>query len=120
MRPRTSKLAPACVKLFWANLFQVEISKHPPKLLPVVLNTSCSTLNADRDIGIRCMSGNLFARDAELRGATTTFIGNGPGIFPQKRIQEVSNALVGKMMMLHSPQVNACSRTSRMCRIVAL
>ena len=48
------------------HLLQVAVESYPSKLLPVVLNTNSSTLNADEGIWPRCMSGNLYVEDGEV------------------------------------------------------
>jgi MoaA/NifB/PqqE/SkfB family radical SAM enzyme len=63
---KTIPLIPSFIRLFLSNIFGIKISKYPTQLLPVVLNTNCSPLNADNDIVPRCMSGNLFMSEGRL------------------------------------------------------
>lgn len=63
---RSLGLIPALTGLLVSNLVQVKIYKYPDRLLPVVLNTNCSPLNADEAVVPRCMSGNLFMIDGTL------------------------------------------------------
>ena len=63
---KTIPLLPAMFMLFLSNIFGIKISKYPRELLPVVLNTNCSPLNADNDVVPRCMSGVLFEEKGEL------------------------------------------------------
>jgi len=69
---KSLRLLPTCLRLFAANLFQIAIHRYPSKLLPVVLNTNCSTLSADNMVSARCMSGCLYVRDGTLHEGLST------------------------------------------------
>ena len=75
MRVKSLRLIPTCLGLFLANLFQIRISRYPARLLPVVMNTNCSTLSADEMVGARCMSGCIYVKDGALVcGFSTRFL----------------------------------------------
>jgi len=63
---RTVPLLWSLALLVFSNLSRIKIHRYPARLLPVVLNTNCSPLNADNDIVPRCMSGNLFMSGGKL------------------------------------------------------
>lgn len=55
----------------YSNLFGIKIHEFPSALLPVVLNTNCSTLTADATVAMQCMSGIVFRREGEIRSGRT-------------------------------------------------
>jgi hypothetical protein len=67
LRPRSIRLAFPLLRLALATAFSVKIHKYPASLMPVVLNTNCSTLSADETVSLQCMSGVLYKRQGEIR-----------------------------------------------------
>jgi hypothetical protein len=72
LRGRAVPLLPSMVLMALANVFGVRADRYPGRLLPVVLNTNCSLLSADRSVGVRCMSGVLFKQDGQVREGRST------------------------------------------------
>lgn len=72
MRRRAVRLVPSMLLLSLANAFGVRVSRYPAALLPVVLNTNCSLLSADRQVGVRCMSGVLYKKDGRIHEGRST------------------------------------------------
>jgi len=72
LRGRSLKLAGPLARLFLATLFDIKIHRYPSGLLPVVLNTNCSTLTADEMVGTQCMSGVLYKRNGAMREAVSS------------------------------------------------
>lgn len=66
-RLRTIRLAPSLLQMVYTNLFVIRKEHYPRNLLPVVLNTNCSSLSADEDVSQRCMSGIYYVRNGELK-----------------------------------------------------
>jgi len=74
-RLRSVRLLLPMLRLAAATFFAVKIDRYPSALLPVVLNTNCSTLTLDDSVSLQCMSGLVFRRDGELHdGASTDFL----------------------------------------------
>lgn len=67
LRPRSIGLLPPLLKLAAATFFAIKIDRYPAALLPVVLNTNCTTLSADDTVSLQCMSGVLFRRQGAIR-----------------------------------------------------
>lgn len=75
VRPRAIRLVLPMLRLAAATFFSVKIDRYPAALLPVVLNTNCSTLTLDDTVSLQCMSGLVFRRgDALHDGASTDFL----------------------------------------------
>lgn len=60
--------------LFIANIFQIKIHKYPSKILPVLLNTNCGTLNADKTIEDQCNSGCMVKVNGQLHKDIATYV----------------------------------------------
>jgi hypothetical protein len=74
-RPRSIRLLLPMLRLAAATFFAIKIDRYPSALLPVVLNTNCSTLTVDDAVSLQCMSGLVFRKDGELHeGASTDFL----------------------------------------------
>lgn len=74
-RPRSIRLLLPMLRLAAATFFAIKIDRYPSALLPVVLNTNCSTLTMDDTVSLQCMSGLVFVRGGELHeGASTDFL----------------------------------------------
>ncbi len=58
--PRTFLLTKDIFKMILANIFKIDFSKYPHRLLPLVLNTNCSTLTADEELSKQCMSAVIY------------------------------------------------------------
>jgi len=73
---RTLPLMGRILRMLWANLAQLDVNRYPAQLLPVILNTNCSTLNADELLGPQCMNGVVVKQNGELRhmSASVTFL----------------------------------------------
>ncbi len=69
---KTLRLLPSLVKLFMVNLFGINIRNYPALFLPVVLNTNCNVYNADKTLGMQCMSGNLFIQNGKMHHGFST------------------------------------------------
>lgn len=77
LRLKTLGLLPSLAKLFLVNLFDINIRKYPALFLPIVMNTNCNVYNADKTLGLQCMSGNLFIQDGRLyHGFSTDTLSN--------------------------------------------
>jgi len=72
LRWRSLKLAGPLARLFLATAFGINIHRYPSKLLAVVLNTNCSTLNADEMVGTQCMSGVLYKQNGAMLEAVSS------------------------------------------------
>jgi len=48
------------------------IRNYPALFLPVVLNTNCNVYNADKTLGMQCMSGNLFIQNGKMHHGFST------------------------------------------------
>lgn len=59
-------LLPSIIKMLFANLVYINTHKYPNQLLPVVINTTCSTLTADSDNIKQCMSGVIMNINNEI------------------------------------------------------
>ena len=73
---RTLPLLGMILRLLWVNLAQLDVNRYPKRLLPVILNTNCSTLNADELLGPQCMNGVVVKQGGELvhMSASITFL----------------------------------------------
>jgi len=69
---KTLKLAYPLVKMFMANIFHIKIFKYPSVLLPVVINTTCSVLDADEETMKHCMSGLIIKKDKQITRSVAT------------------------------------------------
>ncbi len=55
-----------------ANIFKVNIKKYPTNMIPVVMNTNCSTLSLDERVSRQCMSGCLLKRHGRISEGKST------------------------------------------------
>lgn len=74
MRPKALSLSFQLINLFIANIFQIKIHKYPSKILPVLLNTNCGTLNADKTIEDQCNSGCMVKVGGQLHKDIATYV----------------------------------------------
>lgn len=73
LRPGFIRILFPLVTLLIANLFKINIKNYPRKLLPIVFNTNCSSLNADEAVGLQCMSGILYKKNGKIiEGVSST------------------------------------------------
>lgn len=72
MRPSSLRILSAGMSMLLANVFGLNISKYPGRLLPLVMNTNCSTLNFDEAAARQCMSGIYYQQEGCLREWITT------------------------------------------------
>jgi hypothetical protein len=74
-RVQTIRLMPSLLQMVYTNLFVIRKERYPRNLLPILLNTNCSSLSADEDVSQRCMSGIFYVRDGELReGRSSSYL----------------------------------------------
>ena len=74
IKPRIFLLSKDILRMLLANIFEIDFSKYPVSLLPLVLNTNCSTLTADEEVGKQCMSGAICKRNDKVEETSTTRI----------------------------------------------
>ncbi|OQB39760.1 MAG: Cyclic pyranopterin monophosphate synthase [Candidatus Hydrogenedentes bacterium ADurb.Bin179] len=72
IRWKTFGLLPSLMKFFMVNLFGINVKKYPRMFLPVVMNTNCNVYNADKTLGMQCMSGNLFIQNGKMHHGFST------------------------------------------------
>lgn len=60
------------INMFLANIFHVKIFKYPSRLLPVVINTTCSMLDADFETMKHCMSGLIIKKEGIITRSVAT------------------------------------------------
>lgn len=71
--PKTFFLAKDIFKMILANIFKIDFSKYPHRLLPIVINTNCSTLTADEEVSKQCMSAVIYKRNNRLNETFSTY-----------------------------------------------
>ncbi len=74
LKPKTFLLSADILRMLFANLFKIDFSRYPAKLLPLVLNTNCSTLTADEEVSRQCMSAVICKQNGTLRETFTSRI----------------------------------------------
>lgn len=70
VRLKTLPLVPAMLRLLFANLAKVKVDKYPSEFLILVLNTNCSTLNADPAVSAQCISRTIMKQGDVMRDGT--------------------------------------------------
>lgn len=71
-RPASLKIAAPILRMILANSSGMAIERWPSALIPMVLNTNCSTLSMDETLGRQCMSRILYMKGGEIREEPTT------------------------------------------------
>ncbi|MCX6357339.1 MAG: radical SAM protein [Candidatus Aureabacteria bacterium] len=74
LRPRSLRLLPDIIRIASGTLFKGDWAAFGGRLLPVVLNTNCSTLTMDEEVGRQCMSGVLIKRGDTLARSVSAII----------------------------------------------
>ncbi|HOZ46832.1 MAG TPA: radical SAM protein [Candidatus Hydrogenedentes bacterium] len=92
---RTVPLIPTLLHLLWANLAQLDVHRYPARLVALIVNTNCSTLNADEMVGPQCMNGVAYkiAGQVEDTNASKAFLS-----------KEISNRASGVWEETRSPE----------------
>lgn len=63
IKPRMFLLTKDISKFLFNKFFTVNFGSNPEVLLPMVLNTNCSTLTLDKELSMQCMSGLLMKKN---------------------------------------------------------
>jgi MoaA/NifB/PqqE/SkfB family radical SAM enzyme len=62
------------LQMILVNMIRIDFSRYPNKLLPLVLNTNCSTLTADEELIRQCMSAVIYKESGRLKRTFTAHI----------------------------------------------
>lgn len=62
-----------CFRLLFATFFGINVPRFPQRLLPILLNTSCSTLSIDFAISRNCMTGVVSKEKGKLIYDTSSY-----------------------------------------------
>jgi molybdenum cofactor biosynthesis enzyme MoaA len=68
------KIFRSLVSVLLASIFKLDFKRYPKNLIPVVLNTNCSTLTVDECVSRQCMSGCLFKDDDKINEDRSTYL----------------------------------------------
>jgi molybdenum cofactor biosynthesis enzyme MoaA len=65
-KPAALGLTAAFLRMVLANHLRMDFTRYPSELLPVVLNTNCSPLSADEELGRQCMSAFIYRKNGRF------------------------------------------------------
>ena len=71
---RTLTLTGDILRFVISNISNVDFSKYPHRLLPIVFNTYCSLLSMDEEASKQCMSGVILKKDNKISKMFTTYL----------------------------------------------